>query len=301
MGINSQNYGGPSPFERLLGAAQGVSNTIKGINELSDSAMKRKLVEDEADPNSEGSKFLRDFISKQTGQPLADTVSAMQAKQVLPLIGIKNDRDFQIRLKEMDLEGKKKAGDFLTPGQKAADTSFAKETSDYFFGGGKPTTEKNINSLSQAIETMQKNPDLTGGITTKIPGLSSDIAQNIINPKMAAVRDDIRNAIQASLRQFMGSAFTEKEGEAFFSRAFNPALSVEENIRRARKELTALQEMKNNKEEAMNYFNTHGSLVGYVPSKAAGPSQGPKAGQVVDGYMYKGGDPSKPESWVKAE
>jgi len=36
-----------------------------------------------------------------------------------------------------------------------------------------------------------------------------------------------------------------------------------------------------------------------IMSKARGQSSGPKAGAVEDGYVYLGGDPSKPESWKK--
>jgi hypothetical protein len=216
----------------------------------------------------------------------------------------------------------------LTPGQKTADEQAGKDIADYYYGGGKATVEKNIGRLQGAIDKLQSNPSLTGGISTRIPGLGSDIAQDTINPEMATVRDDIRGAIQGTLKQVLGGQFTEKEGEAIFSRAFNPRLSSAENVKRATSELESLKRMVGDKERAKDYFLAHGTLKGFEPtgtnlqvneeiaargqdgaqlkggglpgvSEAKAAPVAPKQGAIVDGYVYMGGDPSKPASWKK--
>jgi hypothetical protein len=153
----------------------------------------------------------------------------------------------------------------LTPGQKAADEVAGKDIAEYYYGGGKATAEKNIARFQGAIEKLKSNPDLTGGVTTRLPLLSSDMAQDSLNPELAQVRDDIRGAVQGTLRQVLGSQFTEKEGEAIFNRSFNPRLSATENVRRAEAELEGLQRMAANKDQAKRYFIANGTLKGFEP------------------------------------
>ena len=153
----------------------------------------------------------------------------------------------------------------LTVGQKAADEAFGKEMADYSYGGGKATVEKNIARFQNAIDTMKKNPSLTGGMSTRVPFLNSDLAQDTLNPELAKVRDEIRGAVQGSLRQVLGAQFTEKEGEAIFNRAFNPRLPVEENIKRATAELEAIKRMAAQKDESAQAFLASGTLKGYSP------------------------------------
>ena len=210
----------------------------------------------------------------------------------------------------------------LTPGQEKADEAFGKEAADYYYGGGKAAVEKNMGRLEGAIGKLETKPGITGGLSTRIPILNSDTAQDTINPEMAAVRDDIRAAIQGTLKQVLGGQFTEKEGEAIFNRAFNPRLSPQENVKRARAELQALQNMASEKDRSMNAFLSRGTLKGYTPSATnlaggaevsrptgsaggmvneayAAPPQ-PKHGEVVDGYVFMGGDASNPKSWKRA-
>jgi hypothetical protein len=153
----------------------------------------------------------------------------------------------------------------LSPGEKQVDETFGKEVADYYHGGGKSAVEKNLQRLQDAISTLEQDGEITGGVSTKIPLLGADAAQDVINPKMASVRDDIRNAIQGTLRQVLGGQFTEREAKAIFDRAFNPRLSDAENIRRAKAELEGLQRMAAAKDSSMNHFLASGTLKGHRP------------------------------------
>lgn len=90
-----------------------------------------------------------------------------------------------------------------------------------------------------------------------------EYAQDAFNKQGAAVRDKIRTAIQASLKQILGGQFTQKEADAMFSRAYNPRMSDEENIKRATAELNSLRAMADAKEASGKYFEDHGTLRGY--------------------------------------
>lgn len=153
----------------------------------------------------------------------------------------------------------------MTPGQEKVDEAFGKDIAEYQYGGGKENLQTNLGKLKGSAQELAQNPDLTGGITTKIPLLNSETAQDIINPKMAQVRDDIRGAIQGSLRQVLGAQFTEKEGKAIFDRAFNPRLSAGENLRRAQSEIAKLEGMAQQKDRALAHFQKNGTLMGFEP------------------------------------
>lgn len=155
----------------------------------------------------------------------------------------------------------------LTPGEKAADVAYAKDASDYYYQGGKSTIEKNMAQLRDAVSTLESNPKLTGGITPRVPGLDSDMMQDTFNPKMAAVRDQIRGAVQGTLRAVLGAQFTEKEGAAIFNRAFNPRLSAEQNVKQATAVIRELEGMAREKDAAMAHFMDNGTLKGYRPAR----------------------------------
>lgn len=140
-------------------------------------------------------------------------------------------------------------------GRKSADSAFGKEYAEY----DPSTVNKNMSLLSNAIERLNDPKIKTG--TWK--GVLNDSAQDYLSPEVSSVRDDIRGAIQGTLKQVLGGQFTEREATAMFNRAFNPRLSNEENIRRANAELSALQEMSANKDQAVKWFEKHGTLRGF--------------------------------------
>ncbi len=196
----------------------------------------------------------------------------------------------ETRKNDRESKGQGNLNKTLSPGQKSADEAFGKESTDYYYSGGKPGVEKNLGLLQEAINKLNKNKDLTGGLTTKIPFLSSDSAQDIINPEMASVRDEVRGAVQSSLKQILGGQFTEKEGQAIFNRSFNPRLSSKENAKRATVELEALKRMAAAKDKAMQHFGAQGTLRGMetTPTNTNGGKAPPNGAQSVfqNGVRY---------------
>lgn len=268
MGINQWQGGGQSsPIERMLALAN-AGLGIKGhfdqsaASKATTAAMERKLKQE-----------TEEYDRKKTGTFLPGEV--LPHMDSFERVEPTDPAAFPIRVQQGDavqdwgLKPRPKASlsDILglTPGQKAIDTSFGKDATEYNTGGGKASTEKNLGRLSGAIKTLKAKPGLTGGLTTKLPWAGDDKQQDWINPEMAGVRDDIRAAVQGSLRQLLGPQFTEKEGEAIFNRAFNPRLSTEENVRRAEVELAGLRSMAQDKDAAMAYFQQKGTLSGFKP------------------------------------
>ena len=143
--------------------------------------------------------------------------------------------------------GKQMQAQAATPRVEAA-KGVGKEFTDYQTAGGKATLEKNLAKLEEAAKKLESGKVKTGKLSAAVPGLSTDIAQDVLNPDIAAVRDEVRGAVQATLRQTLGAQFTAQEGEAIFNRAFNPRLSSAENAKRIRTEIEGLRKTIQNKE-----------------------------------------------------
>lgn len=139
-----------------------------------------------------------------------------------------------------------------------AGKGIAKEFADYQAAGGKATLDKNLGQLEEAAKKLESGEVKTGKISAAVPGLASDMAQDVLNPEIAAVRDQVRGAVQATLRQTLGAQFTAQEGEAIFNRSFNPRLSADENAKRIR---TVIQELKQNIANKEKAFKAQGFAV----------------------------------------
>lgn len=184
----------------------------------------------------------------------------------------------------------------------SADREFGKETSRFRAAGGQKTIEKNIDLLDDAISDLKKPGKLSGSIRHLIPLLNDDSVTDVVDPKLAAVRDKIKGAIQATLKETLGAQFAEKEGEAIYNRAFNPRLDDEENIRRATVEVKALKSMAKSKLDRIKHFERTGSTQGFVdtaPKRSGGGISADLVGKVkarAQGVLQQGKDPAAVEA-----
>lgn len=110
----------------------------------------------------------------------------------------------------------------------------------------------NINSLEGALETLETDANITGlgqGLTNLIGG---DSALKLLFPETANIKAKIESVVQESLRVVLGPQFTATEGENILARAFDPAVSPQENAKRLR---VILNKIKLGFESKKAYFD----------------------------------------------
>lgn len=108
----------------------------------------------------------------------------------------------------------------------------------------------------------------TGTAAGIINSLPNTVA-SAIAPNSVELKQDAERIIQNSLRATLGAQFTEKEGTRFLERAYNPALSPQQNAERLKKMADELELIASNKDAAAEYMKKNGTLAGFQPSAPA--------------------------------
>lgn len=178
----------------------------------------------------------------------------------------------------------------LLPGQEAADREFGKEYQEWNAQGGYAGLEKQLAQLEAAATALEspQGEGMTGGtLEAWLPGGSSDAARARVKPEAFALQQGVEQAIQASLRQTLGSQFTEKEGAQVIARSFDPRLPAKTNAAKIRAEIENIRRRGLEKDRASKYFEqTGGTLKGLDATKriapTAAPTSQPKEGDTRD-------------------
>lgn len=145
----------------------------------------------------------------------------------------------------------------------ALNKDFAKQAQK-FKAGGSLGAIKNFKRIEGAIEKLNGPKELSSRVILgNLPFGLADAALETFTPETAAVRDEIRGAIQGTLRETLGAQFTEQEGKAIFNRAYNPIFSDKENARRAGIELDFLKKQVEAMREAVDYFDKNKTIEGF--------------------------------------
>lgn len=147
-----------------------------------------------------------------------------------------------------------------TEGQKAVDRSFGKEYADYIAGGGFADVKRQIATLEGVLGKLESGK---GNLTGPAIGMIPDGVRAVSNPASMAAQQDVEQSIQRALRQTLGAQFTEKEGETFMKRGYDPRLPEKENAKKLRAMLGQLREMAQAKADASDYYEKNGTLAGY--------------------------------------
>lgn len=198
--------------------------------------------------------------------------------------------------------------------ENAVDKAFAKEYTDFVPGGGYANAQRNLGEVNKALEELQSGKAKTGGLLSSLP----ETARDYVDRAAKANQDKIRQAVMSTLKQTLGAQFTEREGQKIFDLAYNPRQSSQENVRRVSNLANQLSAAIEAKKKAAKYYEEKGTLKGYKGSTSISPDSllsqeespkgllpeahaesGPKAGDIVDGYRFKGGNPADKSNWVK--
>ena len=109
----------------------------------------------------------------------------------------------------------------------------------------------NINSLEDALKTLETSPDITGVLPGLVQNVGGDAFLKLVLPETANAKAQIESVVQESLKSILGTQFTEKEGERILQRVFDPAVSPQENAKRLK---TVLDKLKLGFSTKRRYF-----------------------------------------------
>ena len=161
----------------------------------------------------------------------------------------------------------------LTPAQKAVDTKFSKEYTDFVSAGGSTTITKNLQMLDDAIKIIETEPE--GATSGKIVGLSDKTGTiSYTHPKAAEAKDLIGGVAQSNLRAILGGQFAAREGEQLLARAYNTAQPKKDNLNRLKALRKQIQDAADAKINASQYYEENGTLKGFKGKYSVTPDVG---------------------------
>jgi len=155
-------------------------------------------------------------------------------------------------------------------GAQALDAIYLK---DYlpFISGGSAKATKALYELGLAERELQSGNDkITGPIVGTIRSVSvpymgevGDAVADVLWPTGGNVKAMVEGNILESLRQVLGSQFTENEGKRILANTYNPRLDEKIVAKRVTALRLSLEEALKDKNRMATYYQTHGTLAGY--------------------------------------
>ena len=156
-----------------------------------------------------------------------------------------------------------KTGNQFTPAEKKIDTDFGAVYTESVTKGGLLRGDLQLENLSE-IENKIKAGEY-GEISGPSLGAQPMAIRKLTNPQSVKAQQDIEQAVQGSMRETLGSQFTEKEGTQILQRTFDPTLPQEVNVERLNRVNRGLKAAQDAKKAAIQYYETEGkgSIRGY--------------------------------------
>ena len=148
-----------------------------------------------------------------------------------------------------------------TPLETEIDKKFAPLAVDWM-SGEKSLAASRINQLKAVTKILETKQN----ITNPVLGLTPDVVLSFVNPQSREARANAERVIQEGLRATLGAQFTQREGEAFLRRAYDPSASQADNLRRLKAVLTQMTEAAKDRDAMLKYVQGpgKGSLKGYT-------------------------------------
>lgn len=144
-------------------------------------------------------------------------------------------------------------------GDKAVDTKFATDYAEWVTGGF-ADVQRNVSDLQEAKSILKSGQSISGPYMGKIP----ESLEPIANPEGLRVKQIIANVVQRNLRPILGAQFTENEGKRIIEQAYSPHVSEAENLRRLEALETQMKTAAAQKQAAVDWFKSHGTLEGFA-------------------------------------
>jgi len=171
----------------------------------------------------------------------------------------------------------------MTPMGEAVDKNFA-PLYVAWKAGGNVNAARNITQISGVLQSIASGQQVSGPVLGLIPGF----VQAFTNPNAVDAQENVAGVVQQSMKEIMGTQFTEREGAQLIARAFNPQLSPEVNARRLAMLMEQLKGQAKAKQSMVDYIDLNGTLTGYIgPRVDAGLFYSNVMGQLENGGAGK--------------
>jgi len=146
------------------------------------------------------------------------------------------------------------------PITEAADKAFVNEYGEWSTTGAitQASDAAMLRKIAQELPTLTMASGVIPGIITKF-----GIQDYVLPSKSTDTAETIRGIAQRGARAILGAAYTQKEGEDFMSRAFNPRLPAKDNAKRAARMADGLEKAVAAKQAKATYFEANGTTAGY--------------------------------------
>ena len=138
------------------------------------------------------------------------------------------------------------------------DKTFAKTYENYIAQGGKQSLLQSIKILREARDELAALPEPPRGV-----GAFGQKGIDLLAPAYSRIMNKVRGVVQGNLRNFLGSAFTEKEGEEVMGRSFNPRLPKATNLENIDREIDKIVGKAEAFQKSVDYFEKNGTLRGF--------------------------------------
>ena len=146
-----------------------------------------------------------------------------------------------------------------TVAQDATDRAVGKDYAAWASGQPQANFNKSMAQLDEVIGNLSSGENLTG----LGQNITPEFAKGLITPKSKATRDAVWEIVQRNLRETLGAQFTQKEGEMLMARAYDEALSEEENVKRVQRLKDQIEQAMSAKEAQMDYYEKNGTMTGF--------------------------------------
>lgn len=222
----------------------------------------------------------------------------------------KADREMRERMHDEKINATLKAarikasdsGVKLSKAQEAADKAYAKEYVK-FKSESEPRLQTQVDTLEDMYKELEDNPGMmTGTLDEFTEKALGGFGRSVTNPKLQGLKDRLDSIIQGGLRETLGAQFTEKEGENFLKREFNPKLGPEENLKRMKNFINKVNAQFEAKRKLASHYEEHGTIEGLNSTsklERTPKSQGQLPSDVeekINNFMKKNGISDKDEA-----
>ena len=188
----------------------------------------------------------------------------------------------------------------LTAGQEAIDKAYATDYLNWSQNSGDMIGQ--VAQLETVLTNLESGADLTG----PVKGIAPEWYNLLTNPEAVGAKERVAEVVQRNLKLILGGQFSEREGKQLIDRAYNIGLSEKENIARLKRLILQMKVGINARQKMIEHFDEFGTMRGYKGERPTiqdfyTAMEGIQPGEIRDGWVFLGGEPSDMGNWKKVE